>query len=132
MEHTLAVTVNGSINHVPTTENRLRCEELASEISLLSGHLNAANYRLLKLIAEFDARTGWSNEGAQSCAHWLNWKCGVGMGADLFAQHEDIRIDDRTAVTLWDGTRCDYELGVWVLMQKGKIRPAGTFVGREA
>jgi Domain of unknown function (DUF222) len=81
MEHMLAVTINGSINHVPTNENRLRCEELASEISLLSGHLNAANYRLLKLIGEFDTRKGWSNEGAQSCAHWLNWKCGIGMNA---------------------------------------------------
>jgi len=37
--------------------------------------------RLLVLIAEFDRRGGWSDGLTQSCAHWLNWKCGVGMGA---------------------------------------------------
>ncbi|MFL6551656.1 MAG: hypothetical protein ACJ8OJ_23410, partial [Povalibacter sp.] len=45
---------------------------LADEITLLSGHLNAANHRLLTLIAEFDTRDGWNAEGCQSCAHWLN------------------------------------------------------------
>jgi hypothetical protein len=33
------------------------------------------------LIAEFDRREGWSDGGTQSCAHWLNWKCGIDMGA---------------------------------------------------
>jgi hypothetical protein len=35
----------------------------------------------LRLIAEFDRRNGWSDSLTQSCAHWLNWKCGIGMGA---------------------------------------------------
>jgi hypothetical protein len=56
-------------------------DELAGEIFALSGHLNAANYRLLVLIAEFDRREGWSDSATQSCAHWLNWKCGIAMGA---------------------------------------------------
>jgi hypothetical protein len=55
--------------------------ELAAEICTLTGHINAANYRWLMLIAEFDRRKGWSDGATQSCAHWLNWKCGVGMGA---------------------------------------------------
>lgn len=55
--------------------------ELAAEITELTGHLNAANYRWLKLIAEFDRREGWSDWATQSCAHWLNWKCGIDMGA---------------------------------------------------
>src|SRR6185436_6534794 len=55
--------------------------ELAAEICTLTGHINAANYRWLMLIGEFDRRTGWSDGATQSCAHWLNWKCGVGMGA---------------------------------------------------
>jgi Domain of unknown function (DUF222)/HNH endonuclease len=55
--------------------------ELATEISTLAGHINAAQYRFLKLIAEFDRRKGWSDGFTQSCAHWLNWKCGIGMGA---------------------------------------------------
>jgi Domain of unknown function (DUF222) len=63
------------------SENRVRCEALSDEIALLAGHLNAANYRLLKLIAEFDTRKGWGAEGCQSCAHWLNYKCGIDMGA---------------------------------------------------
>lgn len=54
---------------------------LADEITELAGHLNAANHRWLKLIAEFDRREGWSDWATQSCAHWLNWKCGIDLGA---------------------------------------------------
>jgi len=56
-------------------------DELAAEICTLTGHLNAANFRWLMLIAEFDRRTGWSDGATQSCAHWLNWKCGIALGA---------------------------------------------------
>src|SRR5688572_11734567 len=56
-------------------------DELASEICTLAGHINAANHRFLELIAEFDRRNGWSDCGTQSCAHWLNWKCGIALGA---------------------------------------------------
>ncbi len=56
-------------------------DELANEICTLTGHLNAANHRWLTLIAEFDRRTGWSDSATQSCAHWLNWKCGIALGA---------------------------------------------------
>src|SRR5690606_26539565 len=41
----------------------------------------AANYRFLKLIAEFDRRKGWVDGDTHSCAHWLNWKCGIDLGA---------------------------------------------------
>jgi hypothetical protein len=59
-------------------------ERLASEITLLAGQINAANYRLLKLIAAFDECQGWGGGGGgtvRSCAHWLNWKCGIALGA---------------------------------------------------
>jgi hypothetical protein len=56
-------------------------DELASEICTLAGHINAANHRFLTLIAEFDRRSGWASDGAYSCSHWLNWKCGIAMGA---------------------------------------------------
>jgi hypothetical protein len=56
-------------------------DELASEICTLTGHINAANLRWLMLVAEFDRRNGWSDSATQSCAHWLNWKCGIAMGA---------------------------------------------------
>ncbi len=56
-------------------------DELASEICTLTGHTIAANHRWLMLVAEFDRRNGWSDGATQSCAHWLNWKCGTAMGA---------------------------------------------------
>ncbi len=56
-------------------------DELAAEICTLAGHINAANHRWLMLIAEYDRRNGWSDGATQSCAHWLNWKCGIGIGA---------------------------------------------------
>jgi hypothetical protein len=56
-------------------------DHLADEITELCGHLNAANYRWLSLIAEFDRRKGWSDWATQSCAHWLNWKCGIAINA---------------------------------------------------
>jgi Domain of unknown function (DUF222)/HNH endonuclease len=55
--------------------------ELAADICTLAGRINAANHRWLVLIAEFDRRHGWSDSSTQSCAHWLNWKCGIAMGA---------------------------------------------------
>jgi hypothetical protein len=61
-------------------------EELASEITEIAGHLNAANYPFLTLIAEFDRRKGWSDNTTHSCAHWLNWKCGIDLGAGVSAE----------------------------------------------
>ena len=59
----------------------LSLPELEAQITELAGHLNAANYRWLSLIAEFDRRKGWADSATQSCAHWLNWKCGIDLGA---------------------------------------------------
>jgi hypothetical protein len=56
-------------------------DELAAEICTLAGHINAANHRFLILVAEFDRRNGWSDSATQSCAHWLNWQCGIALGA---------------------------------------------------
>ena len=57
-------------------------ETLAQEITLLAGQINAANHRLLIMIAEFDRRKGWGGGGTiRTCAHWLNWKCGIALGA---------------------------------------------------
>ncbi len=55
--------------------------ELTSQITELAGHLNAGTYRFLVLLAEFDLRQAWSDGATQSCAHWLNWQCGIDMGA---------------------------------------------------
>jgi hypothetical protein len=56
-------------------------DQLADKITKLAGQINAANYRFLKLIAEFDRREGWAGFGIRSCAHWLNWKCSIGLTA---------------------------------------------------
>jgi hypothetical protein len=55
--------------------------ELEAQITQLAGHLNAANYRWLMLVAEFDRREGWADGSTPSCAHWLGWKCGIDAGA---------------------------------------------------
>ena len=59
----------------------LSLPELEAQITELAGHLNAANHRWLMLIAEFDRRKGWADSATQSCAHWVNWKCGMALGA---------------------------------------------------
>jgi hypothetical protein len=59
----------------------LSLAELEAQITELAGHLNAANYRWLTLIAEFDQRRGWWDGRLHSCAHWLNFKCGLNLGA---------------------------------------------------
>src|SRR5258708_986182 len=66
---------------IPDVPSNLSVAQLAAEITELAGHLNAANYRWLRLIAEFDRRHGWSDGALQSCAHWLNFKCGLDLGA---------------------------------------------------
>jgi hypothetical protein len=67
----------------PPLQNHLTYDEkLGQKITLLAGQLNAGNHRLLKLIAEFDTRKSWNSDGTvRSCAHWLNWKCGIALGA---------------------------------------------------
>jgi hypothetical protein len=61
--------------------DRQSLTELGYQIVELAGHINAAHYRFLMLIAEWDRRKGWCDGGSQSCAHWLNWKCGIDIGA---------------------------------------------------
>jgi len=58
-----------------------RSEALGNEITELCGYINAATHRLLEMIREFDQDEHWHLDGICSCAHWLNWKCGIGMNA---------------------------------------------------
>ncbi len=61
--------------------SRVSTPELVREITTLAGHLNAANARFLALVAELDRRRGWAEAGVKSMAHWLNWQCGISLGA---------------------------------------------------
>src|SRR2546428_1268698 len=56
-------------------------DALEDEIATLSAHMDAATYRLLVCIREFDRADGWYKQGARSCAHWLNWRVGIDLGA---------------------------------------------------
>ena len=55
--------------------------KLANEITRLSAYIYAATYRLLTLIREYDENNYWQQPGLCSCAHWLNFHCGIGMNA---------------------------------------------------
>jgi len=56
-------------------------EQLGAEITELCSYIYAAEARLLSLIREFDEKQYWVEQGLCSCAHWLNFKCGIGMNA---------------------------------------------------
>jgi len=56
-------------------------EQLGEQITELCSYIYAAESRLLTLIREFDDRQYWAKLGFHSCAHWLNFKCGIGMNA---------------------------------------------------
>jgi len=56
-------------------------EQLGAEITELCSYIYAAESRLLTLIREFDEKEFWAQQGLCSCAHWLNFKCGIGMNA---------------------------------------------------
>jgi hypothetical protein len=83
-----------SLMHAADSTNAAHCppdrfppdlDQLENDITELAAHLSAATCRLLEMIREFDQRGGWHGVGIKSCAHWLNWKCGIAMGAALAA-----------------------------------------------
>ena len=55
-------------------------EHLEARICELAGHLTAATCRFLELVADFDAREGWTSWEMPSCAAWLSWKCQIAPG----------------------------------------------------
>jgi hypothetical protein len=64
----------------PLAEER-PLDQLEREICELAAHIAAATCRWLLLIAEFDRREGWGQWGSLTCAHWLSWRCGIGIRA---------------------------------------------------
>ena len=60
-------------------QQRDDAQRLGDDIAELSARIQAATYELLVLIRDFDAREGWA--GFTSCAHWLNWRTGLALGA---------------------------------------------------
>lgn len=54
---------------------------LDSEIAQMFSQSYAADYRLLCKIFEFDEENGWGQQGFLSCAHYLNFRVGLEIGA---------------------------------------------------
>ena len=54
-------------------------DRLGNQIAELSARIQVATYELLCYLREFDRQHGW--EGFRSCAHWLNWRTGLDLGA---------------------------------------------------
>jgi len=66
--------------YYPDPKRIITLNKMADGITELVAHLDAGTFQLLKLICEFDKKEGWVGPGINSCAHWLNWKCGMSMG----------------------------------------------------
>ena len=67
--------------YYPDHKRVTKLNQLADNITELVAHLDAGTFQLLKLICEFDENEGWEGPGMRSCAHWLNWKCGMSLGS---------------------------------------------------
>ncbi len=63
-------------------------ELLEREICELGAHIAVGMCRWLELVGEFDERRGWADWGVYSCAHWLSWRCSIG----LRAARENVRV----------------------------------------
>jgi 5-methylcytosine-specific restriction endonuclease McrA len=74
-----------------STAERVPLDRLEREICELAGHIAAATCRWLSLLAEWDERRGWAEWGVKSCAHWLSWRCSIG----LVAAREHMRVAHR-------------------------------------
>jgi hypothetical protein len=66
--------------YYPDHERVIELDRMADGITELVAHLDASTFQLLELICEFDINEGWEGPGIKSCAHWLNWKCGMSLG----------------------------------------------------
>src|SRR5215471_8980377 len=61
--------------------NEIEIQSLADRIAETAAMLDAGTHRLLTDIRRFDTDELWAIQGALSCAHWLNWRCGIALGA---------------------------------------------------
>ena len=68
-------------------------ESLGERIAEQAAHLDAALHRLLTDLRTFDRGGGWHTQGARSCAHWLSWRVGWGLGT----AREHLRVAGRLA-----------------------------------
>ena len=72
---------SAALEHLAPPLAPAEVDRLADEIAEVASHIDAAQHRLLTLIRRFDEGSGWATHGALSCAHWLNWRIGLDLGA---------------------------------------------------
>ena len=63
-------------------------DALEAKVTELWGHLNAATYRFLTMIAQLDREKAYERHGLANLAQWLNWQCGIGA----VAAREKVRV----------------------------------------
>src|SRR5215831_16670813 len=68
-------------NRMPDNRMEMEVNALADRIAETAAMLDAGTHRLLADIRVFDEREMWAAQGCLTCAHWLNWRCGIGLGA---------------------------------------------------
>jgi hypothetical protein len=64
----------------PTRLSPDELDALGERIAETSALIDATIHRLLTDIRKFDQQAGWLQQGALSCGHWLNWRCGISLG----------------------------------------------------
>ena len=74
----LAAATNNAFEHALADSSNAALE---NELLALNANLSAATNRLLVLIRAFDRRVAWAEWGVRSMAHWLGWRCGIGLVA---------------------------------------------------
>ena len=72
-----SVETGAQSNPRPDDDDELR--QIGERIAELAEGINAAEARMMALIADFDRRGGWK-DGFGSCAEWLAWKIGITIG----------------------------------------------------
>src|SRR5512147_1111990 len=81
-------TPNPTLDLASYTRQQHAFAQLEARITELWGHLNAATFRFLALVAEFDRTKGYERHGLVNTAQWLNWQCGIGT----VAAREKVRV----------------------------------------
>ena len=65
---TFGTAVDGIASSAKTTAPGMVSKRTPDSVSLMD-------------VRMFDEGEMWAAQGCLSCAHWLNWRCGIGLGA---------------------------------------------------
>ena len=93
-----AMAVPGRAHHsFAATYDESKFERLEAELATMAAHVAAGMGRWLTLVAEFDRRRGYEVWECRSTAHWLGWRCGIGLPAAR-ERLSDAELDDELTV----------------------------------